>query len=313
MKKMMILSLAFFMVLTVSNGQDVMDKAKEMATYKADIAAKAAMVKTKEAEIGALKGEIASLQKKVDLAAGWRFNTGGILGFNIAGFDNWSKQANPNSKVSAITGNFKGTAVLDKEKFFWRNEGGINVGWQQLVLDTKKEGLTTEEKEYKNVADAMTLTSLFGYKLTRDIAASVLGQYNSSIVKNFNNPGVLDIGAGATWTPHQVPNLVVTVHPLNYHIVFKEGDTDTKSALGAKVFASYFANLYKGIKWSTDLSGFLEYGSSDPSLNEYTWNNQLTFAAWKGIGVGIGFGIRNSAIESDNFQSYYNLGLSYNL
>ena len=176
-----------------------------------------------------------------------------------------------------------------------------------------EEETPQDEQKYQNVADIFSLTSLFGYKITPDIAVSILGQYNSSIVKNFNSPGILDLGAGATWTPHQLPNFVLTVHPLNYHIVFQKGDLETQKALGAKIFASYFANIYKGIKWSTGLTGFLEYGKSDPSLNEYTWTNTLSLPAFHGIGIGLGFGLRNSALESDKLQSYYNIGLSYNL
>ena len=278
---------------------------------KAQIAEKSAIVAEKQGQIDALKGEIADMQKKIDHASGWRFNSGGILGFSLAGFQNWFKQANPNSRISNITGVFKGNALLDKPKYFWRNEGNINLGWQKLVLDA--ETAPDVDKDYKNVADIFTLTSLFGYKLTPDIAISALGQYNSSLVNNFNNPGILDIGAGATWTPHQLPNFVFTVHPLNYHIVFQKGNLETQKALGAKIFASYFTTLFKGIKWSTDLNGFIEYSSSDPSLNEYTWNNSFTIPAWHGIGIGLGFGLRKSALESSDLQSYYNLGLSYSL
>ncbi|HHH55300.1 MAG TPA: DUF3078 domain-containing protein [Bacteroidetes bacterium] len=283
----------------------------DIDALKAKVTEKKAMANKKQGEADALKAEIATLQKQIDMASGWRYNTSGVLGFTLAGFQNWTKQANPNSKVSNISGVFKGSAIMEKPKYFWRNEGIVNVGWQKLVIDS--EDTPKDDQKYNNVADIFSLTSLFGYKITSDIAASVLGQYNSSIVNNFNNPGILDLGAGATWTPHQIPNLVLTVHPLNYHLVFQKGDVETKKALGAKIFAGYFANLYKGIKWNTDFSGFLEYGSSDPSLNEYTWNNTLSLPAFHGIGIGIGFGLRKSALESEKLQSYYNLGLSYNL
>ncbi len=306
MKKGILFLLALIASINFLSAQEV-----DVKALKAKIAEKSAIAKAKQAEVDALNGEIAAIQKQIDMAAGWRINSGGVLGFTLAGFQNWIKQANPNSKISNITGVFKGTALLEKPKYFWRNEGSINVGWQKLVLDA--EETPQDDQKYQNVADIFTLTSLFGYKITPDIAASVLGQYNSSIVKNFNNPGILDIGAGATWTPHQVPNFVFTVHPLNYHIVFQKGDLETQKALGAKIFASYFTEIYKGVKWSTDLSGFLEYGKSDPSLNEYTWNNTLSLPAFHGIGIGLGFGLRNSALESNKLQSYYNVGLSYNL
>ncbi len=306
MKKQILLLFAILLMGGIASAQEL-----NVDELKAQIAEKSATLAKHQAKIDALKAEIAGIQKEIDLASGWRFNTGGIIGFSLAGFQNWSKQSNPNSKVSDIKGLFNGAALLDKPKYFWRNEGQINVAWQQLVLNDKEA--TDEQKKYQNVADIFTLTSLFGYKITQDIAISALGQYNSSIVHNFNNPGILDLGVGATWTPHQVPNFVLTVHPLNYHMVFQKGDVETKSALGAKVFASYFTNLYKGVKWTTNLNGFLEYGKSTPSLNEYTWINTLSLPAWHGIGIGIGFGLRNSALESPDLQSYYNVGLSYSL
>ena len=306
MKRNILLFITIIATSSIITAQEV-----DVVALKKQIAEKTAVVGEKQSQIDVLNKEIAAIKKKIDLYAGWKFNASGVFGFSFASFQNWSKQVNPDSRVSNITGLFKGSALLDKPKYFWRNEGNINLGWQQLVLNAKVAN--EEEKEYKNVADILTLTSLFGYKITKDIAASGLGQYSSSIVNNFNNPGIFDIGAGATWTPHQAPNLVFTVHPLNYHIVFQKGDLETQSALGTKIFASYFATLYKGIKWSTDLNGFLEYVESAPSLSEYSWNNSLSIPAWHGIGIGIGFGLRSAAIESSDLQSYYNIGLSYNL
>jgi len=306
MKKQILLLLAMIITSGILTAQEI-----NIDALKSQISEKSATIAKKEAEINKLKGEIAKIQKDLDLDAGWRFNTSGVLGFSIAGSQNWIKGSNPDSKTSDITGIFNGNAKLNKPKYFWFNEGNINLAWQKLVLNSKEA--TDEEKEYKNVADILKLTSIFGYKLTQDIAISALGQYNSSIYKNFNNPGILDIGAGATWTPHQIPNFLLTVHPLNYHIVFQDDNAEKQSALGTKIFTSYKTDLVKGIKWQTTLDGFLEYGSSDPSLNEYTWNNTLSFPAWKGIGIGINFGLRNSALESSDLQSYYRLGLSYNL
>ena len=268
-KKITLFVLVIVLVNTMVMAQDSENENVDITQIKAEIAKKEAVMAEAQARVDALAGEVAGLKRKIELNSGWKFGANGILGFKIAGFQNWAKQGNPNSKVSDLTGIFKGRANLDKEKYFWRNEGNINLGWQQLILDTEKDDITDEEKEYKNVADVMTITSLFGYKVTKDIAVSVLGQYSSSIIENFNNKGILDIGVGATWKPSKIPNLVVTVHPLNYHIVFQEElGIETESALGTKIFASYFTKLVKGVNWSTDLNGFLEYGKSTPSLNE---------------------------------------------
>lgn len=284
----------------------------ELASYKAEIATKKEVLSTKQTEVNTLSFEIDALQKKIDMISGWRINANGIIGFTLASSNNWAKQSNPNSKISNITFIYSGTALLNKAKYFWRNEGNINVGWQQTILNNSIENVPDSIKDYQSINDALTLTSLFGYKITQDIAASVLGQYSSSLVNNFNDPGIFDIGVGATWTPNQLPNLVFTFHPLNYHIVFRKVDSETQSALGTKIFASYLTKIGGKITWKTDLSGFLEYESSNPSLNEYTWNNQISLNVWKGIGIGLGFSIRNAEIESKDLQSMYNVGLSYN-
>jgi hypothetical protein len=38
---------------------------------------------------------------------------------------------------------------------------------------------------------------------------------------NLNDPGYLDLGAGVTWTP--IKDLIVVIHPLNYHFIFSSG------------------------------------------------------------------------------------------
>ena len=58
--------------------------------------------------------------------------------------------------------------------------------------------------------------------------------------------------------------------------------------------ASYKRELVKGLNWNTNLTAFLPYSSSDPSLSEWTWINSFGFNLWKGIGVGLEFGLRNA-------------------
>jgi len=82
----------------------------------------------------------------------------------------------------------------------------------------------------------------------------------------------------------------------------------------------------KAVNWSTTLTSFVPYSDvkqtivadpdngivgRDAGLFEYTWLNTLSFEVWNGIGVGVGFGIRNSDLESPDLQSFTSLGLSY--
>ena len=258
----------------------------------------------KEAAVKALQGEISGIKGQIDALPGWDVGTFGTLGFNLSNFNNWQKGANPNAVSSAIRASVNAFANYDEPKLFWRNSGGINLGWLKLDTDVD-EG---EDAEFEQVADVLKLTSLFGYKITEKIAVSSLAEYNTSILSNFNNPGILDFGLGFTWTPIQ--NMVVVVHPINYHWVFGD-NPDFDSGLGTKIVADYTRELVPGLTWKTNLTTFLAYKSTDPSLSEWTWTNSFGFNVWKGIGVGLEFGLRNAEVESPDGQSYWVLGISY--
>ena len=78
-----------------------------------------------------------------------------------------------------------------------------------------------------------TISSLYGRKLNDKWAVSALGEYRTSIINNFNDPGFLDLGIGMTWTP--IADLVVVIHPLNYNFVFAKNDAAFDSSAGAKI------------------------------------------------------------------------------
>ena len=141
-----------------------------------------------------------------------------------------------------------------------------------------------------------------------------MGEYRTSILDGkLNNPGYLDLGVGATWTP--VTDLVVVMHPLNYNFVFAEDKVNFDSSLGAKVVADYTRKITPNIGWKSNLSAFLSYDNSD--LSNWVWVNTFS-TAYKGIGIGLDIGLRNNKQESlaagrdDNpLQSYWIIGLSY--
>jgi len=269
-----------------------------------------AMKAEKEAAVAALQGEIGSLNDRIANYPGWKFASFGTIGGSLSSFNNWAKGANPNSIATTFGGTFNVSAKLNETKSFWDNNLGLAVGWQELDTNTDDD---VETGGFQAVTDNLRFTSLYGYKLSEKLAISALGDYNTAIINNFNAPGILDIGVGATWTPIQ--NLRVVVHPLNYHIVFLPEGVDTQSALGAKIVADYSRELIPGLAWRTNLAAFVPYGSNDPnpSLFEYTWTNGLGFNLWKGIGVGIDFAIRQADIETTETQSYFIIGVSYAL
>lgn len=291
-----LLTLLFLSLTTLLVAQE-MDQAQLIDSLKS-------LKAEKEAAVKKLQGEISGIKGQIDALPGWEVGSFGTLGFNLSNFNNWQKGANPNAVSSAIRASVNAFANYDEPKLFWRNSGGINLGW--LKLDTDVDD--TEDADFEQVADVLKLTSLFGYKLSDKLALSSLAEYNTSILSNFNNPGILDFGVGFTWTP--VQNMVVVVHPINYHWVFGD-NPDFDSGLGTKIVADYTRELVPGLTWKTNLTTFLAYKSTDPSLSEWTWTNSFGFSVWKGIGVGLEFGLRNAEVESPDGQSYWLLGLSY--
>ena len=173
------------------------------------------------------------------------------------------------------------------------------------------------------------ISSLYGRKLSEKFAISGMGEYRTTLLDNFNDPGYLDLGVGATWTP--ITNLVVVIHPLNYNFVFSSGDTVFDSSMGAKIVADYTRQI-GAINFKTNFSTFQSYKSSD--LSNWTWTNSFGYTLWKMIGVGFDFGLRSNKQEAVNYiqnldpanggdpnatfdsvdndlQSYWTFGLSY--
>ena len=266
-----------------------------------------------EAQVEAIKGEIAGIDQQLLVFPRWETGAFGIIGANFNGFGDWLARPVPDASSIGITFGTNAFANFFSEKSFWRNGGNLNVGFVRLK-ETLADG--TESISELKTPDVINLSSLYGYKLSDKIAISTLGEYRSTFLQNFNNPGYLDIGVGATWTPIQ--NLVVVIHPLNYNFVFAEDENSFESSLGAKIVADYTQEIAKGVNWKSNLSYFLSYKDGD--LSNWTWINGLAFQAFKKVGVGFELGLRNNKQEAlakeltDNpLQTYYVLGLTYSL
>ncbi len=282
-----------------------------------------AILSAKNDSIAAIQGRANAIQAQIDALPGWKIGAFGTLGGSLSGYQNWYSQAAPNNSAGTIAATLNAYANLKQEKYFWRNSLNVNLSW--VKLDNEDD--PTDEEDFKETNDIFTLSSLFGYKLTETLAVSTLGEYRTTLLNNFNNPGYLDLGVGFTWTP--VQDLVVVVHPLNYNFVFSDGDTMFESSLGAKVVADYTRKI-GAINFKTNLSAFLSYEDADYS--NWQWTNSFTYTLWKVIGVGFDFGLRSNKQEAFNFalaqlaegataptlgdidnelQTFWNLGMSY--
>ena len=294
----------------VMHAQTVEEMTATKEAKAAELTALEAQLTDVTAKAEALKSEIAILTEQLTPYPRWDVGAHGNFGFNFSNFNDWLSKEQPSTNAVALTFTGNGFANLDQLKYFWRNKLNLTLGWQKF--DDKED---PDDNGFDVTADAMTANTLYGYKLSDKWALSALAEYRSSVIDNLNNPGYLDLGAGATWTP--ITDLVVVIHPLNYNLIFSQGGFDYKSTLGTKLLADYKRQLTKGIAWSSSLSAFFSYEGSD--YNNWTWINGLTTKV-KGIGVGLDIGLRSNkqeaaeaGLSNNPLQTYYVFGLTYGL
>ena len=273
---------------------------------------------SKKDSISKLQAKANAIQGKINALPGWRKGAFGTIGASLSGFNNWYARTAPNASAGNIGITVNGFANLIEEDFFWRNSGAINLGW--VKLDDKSP---TANKDFETATDVFTISSLYGRRLNKKWALSAMGEYRTTLIDNFNDPGYLDIGAGLTWTP--TSHLVVVMHPGNYNFVFSSGNSVFESSLGAKIVADY-TNKYGGLSVKSNLSMFQSY--KDGNLSNWTLTNSFGYTIWNGIGLGFEFGLRKNKQEAlsnalisnpletfssvDNkLQSYWLFGLSY--
>ncbi|WP_299126618.1 DUF3078 domain-containing protein [uncultured Winogradskyella sp.] len=312
MNKKLLLSVFLMFSLAISFAQTK----EELESQKAE----------KQAEADKYQAEANALQAKIDALPGWRKGAFGTIGGSLSNFNNWFAQGTPNNTSGNIGATLNAFANKVEDKYFWNNSLNLNLAW--VKLDDKDNG-TDDDSDFNPTTDVFNISSLYGRRLSDKWAVSGLGEYRTTLLDNFNDPGYLDLGVGATWTP--IENLFVVIHPLNYNFVFAENDTVFNSSLGAKIVADY-TRQFGAVSFKSNFSTFQSYESSD--LSNWTWINGFSYTLWKMIGVGFDFGLRSSKQEALNFalnnfdamsgdptpdfnnidndlQSYWTIGLSY--
>lgn len=275
----------------------------------------------KSGAIAKLQGEADAIQAKIDALPGWKKGAFGTIGGSLSGFNNWYSKGAANSSAGNIGLSANAFANLLQDKYFWRNSANVNLAWVKL----DDQDIDTDVADFQGATDVFGITSLFGYKLTEHLAVSTLGEYKTTIIDNFNNPGYLDAGLGGTWTP--LKDLVVVVHPLNYNFIFSGSESTYESSLGAKIVADYTRKI-GAVNFKTNLSAFQSY--ADSNFSNWTWTNAFGYTLWKGIGLGFEFGMRDNRQEAFNYalgqeplvdpiidtvdndlQTYWMFGLNY--
>ncbi|WP_438963596.1 DUF3078 domain-containing protein [Winogradskyella sp.] len=268
----------------------------------------------KQAEADKFQGEADALQAQIDALPGWRVGAFGTIGGSLSNFNNWYAQGTPNNASGNIGFTVNAYANKIEDKYFWRNTLTTNLNW--VKLDDKDD--PSDKDSFEATTDVFNLSSIYGYKLSKKWAVSGLLEYRTTLLDNFNDPGYLDLGVGATWTP--IENMIVVIHPLNYNFVFADDDSVFESSAGAKIVADYTKSI-GAVNFKTNFSTFQSYESGD--LSNWTWTNSFSYTLWKMIGVGFDFALRSNKQEAANFQgvdledadndlqSYYTIGLSY--
>ncbi|WP_324024633.1 DUF3078 domain-containing protein [Maribacter sp. BPC-D8] len=308
--KKIVLTLALAFVATVGFSQTEEELKGQLGAAKDSIAA--------------IQGRADAIQGEIDALPGWKIGAFGTIGANLSSFNNWYGQGTPDLSSGSIGVTVNAFANLNEEKFFWRNSGNLNLAW--VKFDDKS--IDTDDDSFKNGTDVFNISSLYGRKLNEKWAISGLAEYRTTILDNFNDPGYLDLGVGATWTP--IADLVVVIHPLNYNFVFSNGDSVFESSLGAKIVADYTRQI-GAVNFKSNLSMFQSYESGN--LSNTTWINSFGYTLWNGIGLGFEFGLRDNKQEALNnaltraipdptatfdnvdnkLQTYFLVGLNYSL
>jgi len=302
------LILLVFMFIGIGLSAQTVDELKEMQSEKKSVIADL------QSKIDVEQSEIDDIQKEIDNLSGWKKGITGILGFDLNNSNGWIANPNPDASSSALNIGLSAFANRSGDKYFWNNKAVLTKSWQDVDLTEADSEVENDALFDNGTVDIFNLQSLYGYKLDDKLALSVMADLNTS-VENFLSPGVLDLGMGITWIPSS--NLTFVVHPFNYHLAFSgvEG-VDTEGAVGTKLRADFnqeFNLSGKELKWTTTLMSFIPYQSKEPTLFEYTWLNTISFDLWKGIGLGIGYGLRKAKFESPDTQSYISFGLSYTI
>ncbi len=322
-----LLTIAIFFLITSAQGQTLAELKAKKDTLETQL-------KAKKKEVGTIEGEIAGLQKKINLMSGWLMGLTGLVGLDFAGTNRWIASSNPTSSSSALNIGLTTYANREGKSYFWKNKLIINKAWKDIDVEEGEDDNLFDQ----GTTDLFNLSSLIGYRLSKKLALSGLTELNTSLF-DFLAPGALDIGTGATWNP--ISKMVVVVHPLNYHIAWStDNEVTADGTFGSKVRADYqdkFKVAGRKISWSSTLTAFFPYNNKknavavvdrfgapvtndngnpvmrEAGLFEYTWLNTFSFQIWKGVGIGLNFGLRDARFEFEELQSYYSIGLSYTL
>lgn len=268
---------------------------------------------------------LADIDKAIKEFPGWTTGLAGLVGLDFAGANNWFANDVETNSGRGFGVSVNAFANGNMEKYFVRNNIIANINTSKATIDDIKDDGTIKSEEISAKASYFEISNLSGFYVAKNLAVSAKASYITTIFE-FNDPGQLSFSAGLTWTPTK--EFAAYIHPLGYQWTFPSGDF--ASATGAEIGASYTGTLLPGIDWTSNFNAFLAYSGGDidgversaGDLSNWTWMNTFSVAdIFKGIGLGVGLGLRNNKqlgfnkgqTDGGGLQTLYNIGLSYAL
>ncbi len=340
MRQLLLLLVATTLCLSVANAQEM--TLESLKSMKAD----------KQAAIDGMVAELADLENQILTFPGWKIGGLGSIGFDGIRNNDWFALSNANSANYALNLGLRGFARLDNDDLFWDN--GLKVNLARVGAFIDKDIDTAPSKSVALTNNALELSSIFGKKIAPKWALSAELNWLSTVVEretdikyNFalNQPGQATFSLGLTWLP--ITNLKVNIHPLGYQ---KNWPGALSSMAGAKIGATYTAEILPNVNWDSNLGAFIPYtGAGDVAhaftdaagvagtqnvayetadLANWKWINTFSTKIWRGIGVVAEVGLAGNRqiadlarvasggdgqtdISDNPLQSYYSLGLGY--
>lgn len=290
-----------------------------------------AMKAEKEAVKKGIDDEIAALEKRILEYPGWTMGTGILFGLNFGGLNDWyTNTINPNQRSQSFNIGLGAFANYNAAKYYWRNN--LSVAWGRGSTVLLANNTNDPDDEVITQIGTLNLNSSGGYFIWKDkLAVSARADWKTIIFEL--SPGQVTASLGLSYVP--MKDMEIWVHPLGYQLNYPS-DNFT-STPGASFGGSYSGTLYRGIKWTSTLSGFYSYVDEEAAdvapltafaasdLFNWYWSNGFTLDnLWNGVGVGFNIDLtqnkqlaRNAgfadAADYGNIQSQYNLGFTYSI
>jgi hypothetical protein len=311
LKKQLIILLTLFSIhVTHAQITDTLDLSERKKMLKEEHKELMDEMKEVKKEADKIAKEIRKLEDTLRVYPIWEKGIFGTLGFNFTRTQDWLSKKESNTAASTIGYTVNAFFNVEEKKYFWNNTIKLNQNW--VHFDNRD--VAEDVEGFQVASDVFNFNSLWGYKISKKMAASALLEYRTPLLQGrWNNPGSLDFGLGLSWKP--IKNMIIAMHPANFNTVFSNSNFDLNSSFGMKTIVEYSRKFFGGIGWTTGFSGFMSYKNKD--LDNWAWVNGLS-KTFKGVGFGLDISLKQNKqeaisreIEDNPIQWYYIFGISY--